>query len=274
MEQTEDTGLRHESPSGVQISRRTLLKTLGATTLGTIAATLPVPSYFTIAASATAANPSDAWAIAAASPILHRGLDHLKTYGFEFTLERTRFEYVGEKSPLIGLRLRQTGTLSRRTGADLLCTVDLDARKLVGVQYVIGACQDCSLEAQSVILNEQSLRSSYISTRDSTIEQPGPSRYDSWSYARSIADLPPPPDLLLPSQGWPPDVISPWYWYYKGCERTEWTADSPPILRCSEIVEARSSEPADQRRFTLVYLSYTNVLDMSEPVRAINDLSA
>jgi hypothetical protein len=234
------------------ISRRSLLKALGAAVVTSVAATLPVPSHFALAATSSA--PDDAWAIAAASPLLQLALDRLTVYQFDFRLDAASFRQVAEQPGLVGLLLRQQRSPHRRMGVDLISTVDTQQRTLRAVQAVIGWCQDCSLDIKSALLDAASLQPISTTTRAGEFETPGPHQEQQWSFPRAAADFPPPPKLDERAvDGWPPEVVSPLYWFYSGCGAVDWSGDKQPILRCTQVVEARSSQPDDTRVFELRY---------------------
>jgi hypothetical protein len=226
-----------------------LLKIIGGGVAGAFAASLPLPDHL------LAANqqPDDLWSLVVTSPVFLTALEQVQAQGCSFTLEAASFTQVAAQDALVGLHLRQSSRPSQRLGIDFLCTVDTVQRTVVGVQYLIGTSLECSLEVRSVLLTPASLEPLIYQTRTGLRALPGPHQATSWSFPRPSEAIPPPPDDQ-PDEGWPPDIVSPLHWFYAGQQAVAWSADSPPLLRGSQVAEQRSSDLADTQTFALSYL--------------------
>lgn len=235
------------------LSRRTVLKALGATVVGSVAPVLAIPAYVRTAAAAEAGDATDAWAIAAASPIFQQAIAELKVYQFQFTVDRGHFQSVAEDLPLVGLLFQHDKTPSQRTGVSLLCTVDTTTRTLRAVQYLVGWCQDGALDVMSVLLEERSIQPQFVQTRGGLVELPGPRQEHHWSFSRPTSEIPPPPDPL-PREGWPVDPPGRPVWFYGGCSGVAWAGEGTArILRCAQVTESRAGQADASRVFDLKY---------------------
>jgi hypothetical protein len=239
--------------SAPHLSRRTILKALGVTVIGSVASVVPIPSHIAVAATAKVGATQNSWAIAAASPIFQQAISQLKLFQFDFVIDQGHFRSVAEEPPLVGLLFQHNNTPSQRTGISMLCTVDTSTRTLRALQYVIGCCLDGTLEITSVLLDEQSIQKQFLQTRGGIMEVPGRYQEQHWSFSRSSKDIPPPPNIL-PLQGWPVDSSVASAWFYNGSTGVDWSGKAETrMLRCTQVTESRSTQPANVRVFDLVY---------------------
>lgn len=248
-----------------QLPRRTFLKAIGATVAGVVGPILPIPEHLAAVAAAPAPAPFGALVtappppgvaqtIAAASPLVHQALAELKAYDLVFDVKPTNFVHAGDHGSLVGLTLRHRQSPSRRTGADLILTVDGQANSLVAVQFLVAWCLDGSLELQSTLLDLRrgEYQVPWTESRPPT-ELPimrKPRRVHHWTF---VHDAPPPPESL-PASGWPPDRPERCEWYYHGCIGTEWAEEHGLLFqRARQVAEQRSCQPDPRHVVELGY---------------------
>jgi hypothetical protein len=231
------------------LSRRGFLKAVGATVAGSLAASLSIPPHLAVAAATSTAAPAEPWAIAAASPLLQQAVSELTTLQFAFALDGAHFHHTSDYLGFVGLILPHRSASSRRCGVDLVLTVDMQARALTAVHYVIGWCLEGSLELNSGILDGSPPE--LLQTRGGVIVVPAPRHDRQWTFARNSASIDPPPNPL-PIDGWPPDASAACPWYYGGCITTAWAASGNVVIqRGTQVIETHSCQPGQTRTLNL-----------------------
>ncbi|MGH2545044.1 MAG: hypothetical protein ACRDIB_19805 [Ardenticatenaceae bacterium] len=230
------------------ISRRSLLKSLGVLTLGSCAATVPLPPFLATAWGQSGSG--EPWQVALASPLFHHFLAELKQAGHHFLLTPNSFVSVAESGNLVALTLRHTQSPSPRTGTDLVLTVDMQQGQLVAAQYLRGVCLDGSLHISSAKVDRRISHRQATSRGDVRSYVPRSSRF--WTFARAAEDIPPPPDPL-PLEGWPPELPGACYWHYRGCTQTVWREVEGFMIRLgAHVVEESTCAPGTFREFDLL----------------------
>lgn len=259
------------------LSRRIFLKMVGATVVGTVAGTLPVPPvlanamalpvstapYATNAMPAqsaqaiTPASRDEAWAIAVASPLFQQVIAELNASHFVFDTTSAGFQHASDHGTLVGLKLEQIRSANRRMGASVVLTVNVQAEVLTGLQYLVSWCLNTSLEVRSIMFDARgpvynSPEERGPSQSKVSRELRRPRRAENWSFDRDDP-LPSRPEELV-IEGWPPDSPEACHWFYLGCGSTEWAVDRGLVIhRCMQVVEERSCQTGQQRVLDLTY---------------------
>lgn len=235
-------------------SRRRFLQAVGATIIGSVATTMPLP-ILDINASAAPASRDKAWAIAVASPLFQEAIAELSEGQFVFDATSSSFREVGAQGSLVGLLLQHRSSASRRVGASLIMTVDLQAHSLNFVQFIVGWCLDFSLEAQSTIFDVRNQPYRQISDARPPQTLPPltrPRHGRHWTFARPVPLENRPEKLVV--TGWPSDTTDACHWFYDGCTSTEWATENGAVIhRCTQVAEQRSCQPDHRRIVDLVY---------------------
>lgn len=234
-------------------SRRIFLKAVGATVLGSVAATVPIPSFV----SQVAAVPESrrrAQEIASSAPLFRYVLGILQAHHFTFDASVDSFNYASEQERYAGLTLHHRETRSRRTGADLVLTVDMQSSILISVQYIIGWCLDCSLEVQSTVwdVRLELPRQGYGRKPTPKPEDvTWPQQDQHWTLRRAPKEVTQSGTSL--ADDWPSDPPEACHWFYLGQHTTDWvTTNGQLSYRCTQVVEERSCQPEQKRTLALV----------------------
>lgn len=252
---TRDDGFENISSisGGVGFSRRGFLKILGSGVVGSVTASLSMPDQLVAATQ----QPDALWSLVATSPLFLKALENVQSQGCGFTIDAASFTVVAQQAEHVGLHIRQSSQPTQRLGIDIFATIDTIQGTVVAVQYVVGTSLEGLLDLYSVLLTPASLEPIFIMTRSGLVEQSGPHQATNWTFPRPEEEIAPPPDPL-PDEGWPPDVVSPLHWFYAGQSGVQWSDDSVPVLRCTQVSEQRSSDPSDTRFFDLPYWAHAD----------------
>jgi hypothetical protein len=243
-----------DSRSSLPTTRRVFLKALGVTAIGTVAGSLPIPPLLTPVSAAPAAPPPEsiekALTIAKGAAMFQEISTDLQAYEFAFDVSFSAVHHSSANGVFVGFVLRHSRSSSRRTGADVIVTVNLSTEQLTVVQFVTGWCLVDAMQVSSTVLDIRAVP--YEESRPSRIhfsEPPRLVRPRTTQLHRLERANPRPlkPEEIVAS-GWPPERATDCYWYYQGCSSTEWIADQETLIyRCTQVAEEQSCQPGQQR---------------------------
>lgn len=245
-----------------QPTRRTFLKAVGATFLGSVGGTAPISRTLRTAAAAPL-PPEAIAAIVTASPLFQEVLGELQVYNIGFDVTPTNFHPTSDQGNLVGMRLQHHQAPSPRTGADLILTVDRQASLLVAVQYLIGWCLASSLEIHCTLLDqrrgeyEQPCPKQRPLTAPPIMHRPRLERH--WTFP--LNHTRPSQPEQVPATGWPPDDPSRRFWQYQGGSGIEWaTVHGLAVQRATQVQAQRSNQPDEQRVVNLDFTDFESDL--------------
>jgi hypothetical protein len=242
-----------------RLTRNEFLKTMGVSAAGILAG---VPLLFRMQTSPSLKpqvpleDLERGFQIAAGDGMVQDSLIGIRSLGFTLSIADESLVSYSAQEDLLGLVLRHQSSSSRRTGADLIATVDLGVGLVTMVQVIVGWSYIDTIDVASMIYDIR--LPLYEEPYEGRLGHPDPPVWlrprleQQWVYYRP--DSPPirPEDLL--EVGWPPDeeAIQAGYWYYGGCSGAEWVLDQETYLyRGVQLVELR--EPEQRQLITLEY---------------------
>jgi len=239
---------------GSDLSRRQFLQVAEIAIVGAAASKIPVISS---SFGAPADDVEEALGIAENSPMFQEAIAYLFSLGIEFKVTPDAVKLSSIKEPLIGLVLRHDQSTSKRMGADVILTVDLQNKVLNTVQAATGWSLLDSLQVASVLFDIR--LPLYPEWRDDRLHYDTPPRMlrpgieQQWSFWRP--DSPPerPEDLVL--YGWPAETRDSHYWYFDGCNLAGWVDDQGFLIyRCEQVEEHQSDDLGRRRVLSLDYV--------------------
>lgn len=241
------------------ISRRNMLKTLGVTIAGALTGTLAIPAHLTLAANSTDAT--DAWAIAATSVVFAKAMERAQIFNFKFVLDAARFEVVGERLDLVGVRLRAAEGRKQGLGVDLIATINTQEKQVSAVQCLVGRLTNDFLDVQSTLLTKKSLDPVVVNTRSGETLMFLDAANNYWNFPHyspsqvsaslegtlqeisSVASIEATPQA---------DKETGLVYQYDGCDIVEWVETPIPAFVAKQVVETNLTS-GNQRRLELSY---------------------
>lgn len=134
------------------LSRRSLLKAIGVTTVAATARSVAIPQAVHAAAVTDSKDYARALALAQASPNFQQTLSELAAQGYGFDLANGGFIRSPDNPALVGLAFKQVSRPRRDIGADIILTIDLAASTLTFIEQVLGRMAETQMQIHNKVI--------------------------------------------------------------------------------------------------------------------------